>query len=111
MANKLTGIGLFAAGAGLGAAIALLYAPRAGKYTRAQLRNRANRTIHRAEEIGEDIRICVSEFVDDASQAFASGKAGAKSTGDRLLKTFDNIRDGIDKGRSRVEEYIRSVSA
>jgi gas vesicle protein len=108
---KLTGIGLFAAGAGLGAVVALLYAPRAGKYTRAHLRNRANRTIHRAEEIGDDLRICISELVDDASEAIASGKASAKSTGDCLLKTFDNIRAGIDKGRSRVEEYMRSASA
>ena len=114
MAKKLTAIGCFAAGAGIGAAMALLYAPRAGKHTRARLRNSANRTLHRVEEVQNDVRSYMSELVDDASEMFAtslaSGKEAAKASKEHVLQTFDKVRECVDEGRERVEQYIRSVA-
>jgi gas vesicle protein len=114
MSNKLTTLGFFAAGIGIGAAAALLYAPRAGRHTRARLRNSANRTLHRVEEVQNDVRACVSELVDDASEVIAanlaSGKDAAKASKERVLHTFDKVRECVDEGREKVEQYIRAVA-
>jgi len=114
MDKKLAAVGCFAVGAGVGAALGLLFAPRAGKHTRARLRSSANRTIHRVEEIGEDVRGYMSELVDDVSESIVSGIGTCRQTvdekGERVQKTLNNVRERIDKGRERVEEYVRSVT-
>jgi len=107
MANKLAGIGLFAAGAGIGAAAALLYAPRAGKHTRARIRNTTNRAVNRLEEVRDDVRSHMSEWVDEASEAIASNIACGKESSARVL---DEVRDRLQEGRERVEQYVRSVA-
>jgi gas vesicle protein len=107
MSSKLTGIGLFAAGAGIGAAIALLYAPRAGKHTRARLRNTASRAVDRLEEVRDDVRSHMSEWVDEASEAIASNIASGKETGERVL---EDVRERFQEGKERVEQYVRSVA-
>ena len=113
MANKLKGIGFFAAGAGVGAVVALLCAPRAGKHTRARIRNSANRTLHRASEMGEDVRAYMSELADEVSETVASGIGSCKQTagagGERIKETLGKVRERIDKGRESVEQYVRSA--
>jgi len=84
MTNKKligVGIGLFAAGAGVGAAVGLLYAPRAGRHTRAKILNTANGALNRLDEIKDE------------------GK-----------EVLDKVRERIDEGRERVGEYFRSVA-
>jgi gas vesicle protein len=114
MANKLKGIGCFAAGAGVGAVVALLCAPRSGKHTRARIRNSANRTLHRAAEMREDVRAYMSEMADDASETVASGigtcKQSAGASGERIKQTLGKVRERIDHGRERVEQYVRSIA-
>ena len=114
MSNKLSAVGCFAVGAGVGAVLGLLLAPRAGKHTRARLRNSANRTLHRVEEMGEDVRGYMSELADDVSESIVSSIETCKQTiddkGERLQKTLDAVRERIDKSRERVEEYVRSVA-
>ena len=113
--NKLTGLGLFTAGVGIGAAAALLFAPRAGKHTRRRLRNSANRTLNRLEEVRDDVRACMSELVDETSEVIAagitSGKETAKEGSEHVLHTLDKVRERMEEGRARVEEYIRSVAS
>jgi ElaB/YqjD/DUF883 family membrane-anchored ribosome-binding protein len=56
----------------------------------------------------------MSELVDDASEMFttslASGKEAAKASKEHVLQTFDKVRECVDEGRERVEQYIRSVA-
>ena len=115
MANKFTGIGLFAAGAAIGGVVGVLYAPRAGKHTRTRLRNSANQALHRAGEVRDDVRSYVSELVDDVSEAMAPTIASCKETAtvssERVLQTLDKVRERMDEGRERVEKYIRSVAS
>jgi len=110
MANKLSGIGYFAAGAGVGAVLGLLFAPRAGKHTRARLRNTANETLHRVEEVGANVREYMSELVDEVSETIASGVGTCKQTAggstERVKETSDQVREKIDGGRDHVEEYV-----
>jgi gas vesicle protein len=114
MNNKLAAVGCFAVGAGLGAALGLLFAPRAGKHTRARIRNSANRTLHRVEEVGEDVRGYMSELAEDVSESIVSSigtcRQAVDEKGARVQKALDNARERLDKGRERVEEYVRSVT-
>jgi len=107
MAGKLTGLGLFAAGAGIGAAVALLYAPRAGKHTRARIRNTATRTVNRLEEVRDDVRAHMTEWLDEASEAIAANIACGRERGEHAL---DSVRERMQEGKERVEEYVRSVA-
>jgi gas vesicle protein len=113
MDNKLSAIGYFAAGAGVGAVLGLLFAPRAGKHTRTRLRNSANETLHRVEEAGANVREYMTELVDDVKETFAAGVGACKQTAEgsteRVKEALDQVRERIDSGRERVEEYVRSV--
>ena len=113
MVTKLSGIGYFAAGAGIGAVLGLLFAPRAGKHTRTRLLNSANRTFHRVEETGANVRAYMSELADDVSETIVSGIGACKQTTEgsteRVKETLDKVREQIDHGRGRVEEWVRSV--
>ena len=119
MANtKLVGLGLFAAGAGIGAGIgavvALLYAPRAGKHTRRRLQNSADQTLNEIAAVRDDVREYMTEWVDETSEAIAasvtSGSETLKEGADNTLRTLDKVRERMETGRDRVEEYIRSVA-
>jgi gas vesicle protein len=111
---KLNGILSFAAGAGIGAAIALLYAPRAGKHTRARLRNSAIRTCHRAEEVRDDVRAHMSEWLDETSEVIASNIAAGKEKAiegkERVLEVLEKARERMDEGKARIEAFIRSTA-
>ena len=114
MNKRLTAIGCFAVGAGIGATLGLLFAPRAGKHTRARLCNSASRTLNRVDEIRENVREHLSELVDDVSETVVSNIGGCKQTvsesGERVQKALDQVRERIDRGRERVEEYVRSFA-
>ncbi len=115
MSNVLKRIGFFAAGAGIGAAVVMLYAPRAGKHTRARIRNSANRTMHRIEEIRDDVRSTMSEMIDETSEAVASvissGRNATRFGGERVEETLSKVRQRMDDGRKRIEGYIRSIAS
>ena len=112
--NKTKGVALFIAGAGLGAGLGLLFAPRSGKHTRARIANTANRTKHRLEDVRDDLRTHLSEWVEDASEAIASNVAAGKATvaqgGERVREVLDYARERMDEGKERVEHYLRSVA-
>lgn len=114
MNKKLTAVGCFTVGAGIGVTLGLLFAPRAGKHTRARLCNSASRTLNRVDEIRENVRGRLSELVDDVSETVVSNIGGCSQTGSengaRVQKVVDQVRERIDRGRERVEEYVRSFA-
>jgi gas vesicle protein len=111
--KKLTGLAFLAVGAGIGAAVALLYAPRAGKHTRRRIRNSANRAVNEITEIRDNLRTSMSEWVDETSETIASSIAAGRETlkdgTNNLRSTLGMVRERMEDGRSRVEEYVRSV--
>jgi gas vesicle protein len=115
MSKTLSGIGLFVAGAGIGAAVALLYAPRSGKHTRARIRNSANRTLNRVEELRDDLNAHLSEWVDETSEVIASSivscRQAADAGGERVREALNAVHLRMDKCRERIEEYVRSVAS
>ena len=112
--KKRTGLAFLAVGAGIGAAVALLYAPRAGKHTRQRIRNTANRTVNGITEMRDDLRASMSEWVDETSETIASSIAAGRETlkdgGKTLRSTLGKVRERMEDGRDRVEQYVRSVA-
>jgi gas vesicle protein len=101
------GVGTFFIGALIGAAAALLFAPRSGEETRTELRAGMNRLRDRAEDgirelqnnvTGryEDVRSDVSGRVHAARDAFESGRRAAT---DRARETGAGVRAGYDAAR------------
>jgi gas vesicle protein len=75
---------LIMAGVGIGAGIALLFAPKRGKDTRKYLSRMAEDSRDRVVETGE-------EFVDHSKKAYEHGKA-----------VVDEAMEYIDRGRRAV---------
>lgn len=78
------GIKLFAAGAGIGAFIALLTAPASGKDTRKKLRKSAGRIAGRVEKVSEGIYTRVSDFTEEAGHAISGAMHTAKQGIDKV---------------------------
>jgi gas vesicle protein len=95
--RKMTALGILAVGAGIGATVALLYAPRAGKHTRRKLAHSANKALNQLEDMRENIQTQMTDWMDGASHLIVTGRDSAKDMFDRANK-------------SKVGRYLRSVA-
>ena len=86
-----TGVGYFLAGAGLGAVVVLLFAPKTGKQTRKLITKKAEEGRdyvaskgrefrEQAEEVVEKGKELVTKQKDRLAEALETGKEAAKST-------------------------------
>jgi len=62
-------LGILCVGAGLGASMALLYAPQSGRRTRRDLLRYGNRTLDQIRDFREDASSFLSGRVDDVVQS------------------------------------------
>ncbi len=77
MDSKTLGMG-FLAGALVGAAVGVLYAPRAGKETRGIIKSKAEHTAEEAVHVAEYARDLAAERLEKAKSAVASAKRRAE---------------------------------
>ena len=62
---KKTGWGKFFVGAGLGAGLGILFAPKKGSETRAELKEKADELLKKAKEVKmEDVQEIIEEKID-----------------------------------------------
>lgn len=89
----LTGLVL---GGALGAALAILLAPRPGQETRQDLRIRGidlkERAVGLAEEVAGKGRVAVEEQRDRLQQAIAEGKEAAAKTTSELMSRYEKAK-------------------
>jgi gas vesicle protein len=115
MKGKLERIGALIVGAGIGAGVALLFAPKTGKQTRRDLRRSATRSLDRLEDLQGDLRKYMTDWVEEASAAVASGiqcgKDSARQGGDRVIHVLENARKYMEEGKERVQRYVQSVAS
>lgn len=83
--------GLFMTGAAVGAAVALLYAPKAGAQTRKDIRRFSKKTADQLDNLQEDLR---SQF----NQGY-----------EQVKEAFDNVKDYVEDGRNRLKKMIRTA--
>jgi gas vesicle protein len=105
--------GFLLAGAMVGAAIALLYAPQSGVRTKKDIRRFARNTVDQLEALQKDVGDQVTDWVDDMTEIVKDGVARGKTLGaggyEQVLQHFDSMKDCVEDGRSRLERLINSA--
>ena len=105
--------GVFVAGAMVGAAIALLYAPQSGVRTTKDIKKFARKTVDRLDDLQADIRDQVAGWVDDMTEVVKDGVDRGKKLGaegyEQVLQGFDNAKKCVEDGKSRLEHLIRTA--
>ncbi len=108
--NKAEVIGVFIAGAMLGATVALLCAPRSGARTRKAIRRQAGRRLDQLDELQDNFKNQVHEWVEDVTDVIEDGVGrGRKVTvagRERVLGAFEQAKDYVENGKSRIESLL-----
>jgi gas vesicle protein len=92
---KLTGV--FLAGAGAGAAVALLYAPEKGVRTRSAIKRYAIRKGVRLEELKEQLLSAVDDFSHTVENSVSS--------------CLEKTKDAFEETRAPVRQVLRKLGA
>ena len=111
--NMKQAAGCLFAGAIVGSAIALLYAPQSGRRTKKDMMRFARKTVDRLDDLQEDIRDQVGDWVDDMAEVVKDGVDRGKklSAGgyERVVQRFDHVKKCVEDGRSRFEQLIKTA--
>jgi len=89
-----SGIGTFIVGAAVGAGLALLFAPRSGEETRADIRRRARKARDAAQRVATGVTESVTDTFHDARR--------------RVEEQIDSAREAIE---TKKEQMRRAVDA
>src|SRR5689334_5750785 len=105
--------GFLFAGAMVGAAIALLYAPQSGAQTTKDIKKFARKTADRLDDLQGDIRDQVADWVDDMIEIVKDGVDRGKKLGaegyEQVLQGFDNAKKCVEDGKTRIEQLIKTT--
>ncbi len=114
--SKKSGLGKFLLGAGIGLGLGILFAPKSGKETRADLKKKMDNLIEKAknidvEEVKETIERKVNEIKEDLKNldketAALKIKEGAKKI---KKKADDLVNYAVKKGTPVIEAAAREV--
>ena len=111
--NMKHAAGLLFAGAIVGSAIALLYAPQSGARTKKNIKKLARKTVDRLDDLQGDIRDQVSNWVNDMAEVVKDAVDQGKKLGaegyENVLQGFDNAKKCVEDGRSRLEQLIKTA--
>jgi gas vesicle protein len=103
---------LFITGAMVGAAVALLYAPQSGARTGREIRRFSRKTVARLDDLQENIRDQVTDWVENISELVKDGVHSGKRLGaegyEQVLQGFDIAKKCVEDGRNRVEHLIKT---
>ena len=114
--KKKKGLGKFILGAGIGAALGLLFAPKSGKETRAELKEKLDELLKKAkeidiEEVNENIEAKVFEIkaeLEDLDKEKVLKIAKQKSK--ELLEKANELVDyAVEKGTPVLEKTADAV--
>jgi gas vesicle protein len=111
--NLKQAAGFWFAGAIVGSAIALLYAPQSGARTTKKIKKLARQTVDRFDDLQGDIRDQVSNWVNDMAEVVKDAVDQGKKLGaegyENVLQGFDNAKRCVEDGRSRLEQIIKTA--
>lgn len=108
-------VGPFLIGLALGAAAALLFAPRSGRATRRDIKRRALRVRRRAERVATDARDGVVDRFQDARRRVEEQIDSARSAIDlkrqQVHRAMDAGRAAAQEARDELEQRIAESKA
>jgi gas vesicle protein len=90
-----SGVKWFLAGAALGGALALLFAPHSGEHTRRIIQRKAR-----------DLRDLAEDGLEDLGERFEEGKDRVRDEAERVR---DAVRDRVDDVRERASDALDAV--
>ena len=97
--NMKQAAGFLFAGAIVGSAIALLYAPQSGRRTKKDMMRFARKTVDRLDDLQEDIRDQVSNRVNDMAEVVKDAVDQGKKLG---AEGYENVLQGFDNAKKCV---------
>jgi gas vesicle protein len=89
--NKTQMAGFFLTGAAIGAAVALVLAPKSGAHTRRDIRRFSKKAMNQFDGLQSDIRNQVSEGYE------------------QVLTVFDNVKEYVEDGKNRLQKIITTA--
>lgn len=100
----------FVVGAAVGAAVALLFAPKAGRELREDLADATRKGVDRARETGSQLTTKAGEYYDAASERAGELAAGARELaarrGETLSAAIEAGRQAYREEKSRTESSV-----
>ena len=114
--KKKSGVGKFLVGAGIGAGIGLLFAPKSGKETRKELKEKMDNLVEKAKNIKvKDVKKTIEKKVNEIKEDLKSldKETAAQKIKDQAKKIKKKAEDFVDyafkKGTPVVEAAAREV--
>ena len=96
----------FVAGSMIGAGIALLYAPQSGERTRQEMREKAERTIIKAQKLEDEIKETISHLIEDirlrVNQLMEEGKYLAEDKRKEILAAIEAGKKALEEERKKL---------
>ena len=105
--------GFLFAGAMVGAAVALLYAPQSGAQTTKDIKKFSRKTVARLDDLQGNIREQVTDWVENITELVKDGVNSGRKLGaegyEQVLQGFDNAKKCLEDGKSRLEHFIKTA--
>ena len=111
--TKTQAAGFLLTGAVVGAAVALLYAPKTGAQTRRDIRKFSKKTLNRLDDLQDEMRDQVSDWVEDMSCVVKDGLTAGKQAGvqkyEQVMEVFDSAKKYVEDGKNRLQRMIQTA--
>jgi len=89
--SRTEAVGFFITGAAVGAALGLIFAPKAGAQTRKDIRRFSKKAANRLDDLQSDVR----EQIEDGYE--------------QVLEVFDNVKEYVEDGRNKLQKMMRTA--
>jgi len=89
--SKTDAMGFFITGAAVGAAVALLLAPKSGAQTRKDISRFSKKAINRIDDLQCDVREQINEGYE------------------QVMEVFDNVKEYVEDGKNKLQKMIRTA--
>jgi len=89
--SKTEVVGFFVTGAAVGAAAALLLAPKSGAQTRKDIRRFSKKAVNQIDDFQNDVREQLTEGYD------------------QVMEVFDNVKDYVEDGQTKLRKMIQTA--